>query len=85
MRLRHSDISYQEIDGQLVILDLQSSKYLLINGSGAFLASLMATEQTVDTLSAALVDHYDIDAGQAHDDVMAFTRELEERHLLEAS
>src|SRR4051795_2998601 len=45
MRLREHDLVWREIDGEIVLLDLASSKYLMINKTGTFLLQLLATER----------------------------------------
>ena len=82
MKLRSEGVSWQEIDGELVILDLQSSKYLTTNRTGAFLARLMSEEQSVDSMTSALVEEYKIDESRARTDAEAFTEALRDKNLL---
>ena len=82
MKLRSEGVSWQEIDGELVILDLQSSKNLTTNRTGAFLARLMSEEQSVDSMTSALVEEYKIDESRARTDAEAFTEALRDKNLL---
>lgn len=85
MRLRGEDLTWQEIDGELVILDLARSSYLTTNGTGAFLAKLLVEERSTDDLVAALTAEYGIDAEQARSDADAFVAELTRLGLLEGT
>lgn len=85
MRLRGEDLTWQEIDGELVILDLARSSYLTTNGTGAFLAKLLVTDHTVDDLAAALAAEYGITATEAREDVDTFVAELSRLELLDAT
>ena len=82
MRLRGSGLTWQEIDGELVILDLNRSVYLTTNGSGTVLAKLLVEERTADELAAALVQTYSIDTDTARRDVESFIKTLTDKGLL---
>lgn len=82
MRLRSQDITWQEIDGELVILDLARSVYLTTNRTGAFLTDLLLTETTPEDLAQALVTEYGITAEEARTDVEEFLERLREVSLL---
>lgn len=82
MRLRSEGLSWQEIDGELVILDLKSSVYLTTNKSGAFLAKVLTDDRTTDELIDALVDEYGIDRQRAAADAGAFVEELTRKGLI---
>ena len=83
MKLRGDDITWREIDGDLVILDLRSSTYLTANASGSVLMRQLTEEQTLPQLVQALVDAFGIPAPRAQQDVQMFIDELSERGLLE--
>lgn len=82
MRLREDGVTWQEIDGELVILDLDSSTYLTTNASGAFTAKLLQEDRTADDLADALVAEYAIPAHVARRDAGAFVDALRDRGLL---
>jgi hypothetical protein len=82
MRLRTEEISWQEIDGELVILDLRSSRYLAMNETGTFLAGLMAEERSTEELARALAKEYAITDDVATCDVRNFTEALQDKGLL---
>jgi hypothetical protein len=83
MKLRVDDITWREIDGDLVILDLRSSTYLTANASGSVLMRHLTEERTLEQLAQALVDTFDIPERRAKKDVQTFIGELGERGLLE--
>lgn len=82
MRIRTDDVTWQEIDGELVILDLQNSAYLTTNAVGALLAKYLTEERSADELATLLVDTYDIDAETARRDSQAFVQQLVDKKLL---
>jgi hypothetical protein len=82
MRIKTEGVSWQEIDGELVILDLNRSVYLTTNAAGAELAKLLLKECTAEELANALVAKYEIPREQASADVQAFVAELADKKLL---
>lgn len=82
MKLRTEGVSWQEIDGELVILDLERSVYLTTNATGAFLAKRMVDDVTSDELVVELMTEYGIDRDRAQADVESFVAELADKQLL---
>jgi hypothetical protein len=82
-RLRTEDLTWQELDGEVVVLDLRSSTYFLVNGSGARLWELLADDATLTELAAELRAVYALsdDVAAAHAD--EFVRSLERTGLLD--
>ncbi len=83
MRLRTQDVTWQEIDGELVILDLARSTYLTTNGTGAFLAKRLTDDASEADLADALVAEYGVAADEALADVREFVGSLTELGLLD--
>ncbi len=82
MRLRTESIAWQELDGELVVLDLESSTYLSANPTGTFLAGMLREERSLDELRDALVAEYGITPQVAEVDARAYVDELRELGLL---
>jgi len=85
MKLRGNEVSVREIDGEMVLLDLRTSKYLTANRVGTILLRMLAVERTVDDLTDALVAEFEVPRETALADVNAFVGELSNRGLLEPS
>ena len=83
MRLRTESVEWREIEGEVVVLDLRSSTYLKVGGSGAELWPVLAEGATAEDLAARLVDAYGIEPDQARRDVDAFVDQVREQGLLE--
>jgi hypothetical protein len=84
LRLRTSDITWREVDEQIVVLDLQASTFLELNRSGSLLWRALAdgaasSEDLVEHLATA----YGIDGERATRDVKTFLDALGEANLLE--
>lgn len=76
MKLRQAGVSERRIGGEVVILDLESSMYYTVGGSGAVLLDRLRSECTEDDLVATLLAEYDVDEPTARRDVRAFVSGL---------
>lgn len=83
MRLRQSGLACREIDGEMVVLDLDSSTYLTTNRTGGTLLRLLAEERTTEDLTAALVQEFGVPRSTAAADVETFLGTLRDKGLLE--
>ena len=82
LHLRADDLSWREIDTEVVAVDVSTSMYLSANESGAVLWRLLAAGATRAELAASLEERYGIDRERAEADVDAFIQSLEHRNLL---
>jgi hypothetical protein len=75
-------VTWHVAGDDVVVLDLQGSVYLKLNGSGRVLWERLVEPCTEGDLVAALVDMYGIDEARARADVEAFVADLRGRGLL---
>jgi Coenzyme PQQ synthesis protein D (PqqD) len=83
MKLRVDDLTWREIDGDLVVLDLRSSTYLTANASATVLMKQLTEDRTDVELVQALTDAFGISPTQAEQGVRTFISELERNGLLD--
>jgi hypothetical protein len=62
--------------GEIVILDLRTSKYLSLNNTGALLWPLLSEGAGTDDLAALLVDKFGLTPDAAASDVFSFITRL---------
>lgn len=82
LRLRDADLTWLEIQGELVALDESDSSYLSANDSGLVLWEALAEGCSRDDLVALLLERFDVGEEQAAADVDAFVADLRARGLL---
>jgi len=82
LKLREDAIAWREVDGETLLLDLATSKYLSINPSATVLWRLLAEGTTREALVTALDAEYRIGAEQASEDVDAFLEDCLARGLV---
>lgn len=78
---RNEDFLLRDVAGSLVIVPVGAAVtafpgMITLNATAAYLWELLETEQTVDTLTAALMDRYDVEQTRAREDVVAFVERL---------
>lgn len=78
---RNPDFLLRDVAGTLVIVPVGSairefSGMMMLNATGAYLWELLENEQTIQSLTDALVEHYDITLAEAQADVAAFMDKL---------
>ena len=83
VKLREGAASWREIDGETILLDLDSSKYLGLNRAGTVLWSAIVQGSSREQLIAGLAAEFDLDIAHAARDVDAFIAACRERNLLE--
>lgn len=82
MRLREEDLTWQEVDHEIVVLDLRASSYLKLNGSAAVLWKHLQAGANPDELATSLTDIFEVDGPTARRDVDAFLLKLKRGDLL---
>lgn len=82
LRLRESQVEWREVEGQVMALDLRSSRYLLVNQTGCVLWEALREGTTHSGLVDCLRRTHSVDRERAAGDVNAFLGELDSRDLL---
>jgi hypothetical protein len=82
LRLHEERLAWKEVDGETLLLDLETSLYLSVNPSATVLWRLLAEGSTRDALIQALRDAYELDEARATEDVDAFLADCRARKFL---
>ena len=83
-RLRTEELSWRQIDDEIVILDSSRANYLAINGAGARLWPALVQGATLEQLADLLVEAYGLDSARARADAGRFVSSLSEQGLMAA-
>ncbi|HEY4929189.1 MAG TPA: PqqD family protein [Acidimicrobiales bacterium] len=82
-RLRDAAISWREVDGEVIALDVESGEYLSLNGSGRILWMALVEPVSIEELGKLLTEQFGVSADIASADASAFVSDLVERSLLD--
>ena len=82
LQLRPEAVVWREVDGEVIALGLESSRYFGTNQAGAVLWKRLAEGATREQLIDELVAAFGLETSRAETDVDAFVSELRGRGLL---
>ena len=76
------DFLLRDVAGALVLVPVGAATerfpgMITLNETGKLLWEALATEQTLDSLVALMLEHYQVEADQARTDVEAFVKKLQ--------
>lgn len=75
-------IESADLDGEAVLLDVNSGLYYGLSGVGAKIMDLIKELMTVRSLIEALLEEYDVNPERLHRDVISFLADMEDRQLI---
>lgn len=70
------------LDDEIVVLNMNDSKYYGLNGIGAFIWHSIEKPDKVSTIVDAVFDNYEVTRESCEEDVLAFLRELSDAGLV---
>lgn len=82
MKLREMGLTSRRVGDEIVVLDLEKSKYLAVAGSGIVLFEALQRGCDHQELVSALVAAYEVDESVASRDVDAFIEQMRAANLL---
>ena len=73
---RGEDYVFNEVDGELVMMNIETGSYASMNETGKSIWGLIEEPKTVDDVLTALIVEYDIDRQTAETEVISFIKKL---------
>ncbi len=77
------DVIYQELDGEMVLLDIKSGEYYGIDEIGSRIWTLIEEGKSTEGVKEALLQEYDVDDETCNQQVGAFIEELQGAGLIQ--
>ena len=84
LKLRADGVVWRQVGDELVLLDVESGRYLSVNQTGATLWPLLLEGCHAGRLVDELVARYGVPAAQAGEDTARFLASMRELGILEA-
>lgn len=82
LTLRSELVEWRLVDGEVIALDLRTSRYLGLNPTAALIWQALAEGATESALIDQVVEAFNVTRETAGTDVAAFLADLAERELL---
>ncbi len=79
---RDEELTWRQIENEVIILDLRHSQYIRLNASSGVLWEQLGHGATIGELAQRLVSTYDISEGRALADAEAFVASCDRNKLL---
>ncbi len=76
------DVVCSPVGNEIALLDFGTDTYFTLNGSGAFVWTLLEAPRSVPELCAAVAARYEIGEDDCRDDVTSLVTTLHERGLI---
>ena len=74
-----------DLNGETIILNLKTSEYYGMDGTGARIWNLLQTPRTITEIRDALLEAYDIEPERCERDLLSLLRELADVGLIETN
>lgn len=83
-RLRAAEhVLFRELDGESVLLNLQTESYYGLDDVGTRMWALLTTNETIQSSYERLADEFEVSESQLRNDLRALIEELIEHGLVE--
>lgn len=82
---RVPDALASEIDGEIVMMSLQTGQYYSLSGTAAKVWQLLETPRTLAELSERVAEEYGVPVAQCAEDIHEFSRDLLKAGLITAT
>ena len=74
--MRDPDLVAADMDGDLVMMSIDNGEYYGVGGVGPRIWELLESPRTVEQISAAIVDEFEVEADTCREDILGFIRQL---------
>lgn len=82
---RTDSLAVTELDGEAVVLDIESGQYFGLNGVGARVFTMTEEPIAVATVIEHIASNYGVSSEQVQTDVLRFLERMQEHGLIELS
>ncbi len=80
--MQRQDLVSTDMDGDIVMMDIQSGKYYKFGGVSGVIWQTIETQISIDALVEKLLAEYDIARGECESQTMTFIGQLVEKGLV---
>jgi hypothetical protein len=82
---RNEELLSGEIDHEIVIMNLDSGSYHVINKTGQRIWELLEKPMTVEEICSTISEEYEVDTQICLDEVLKFLADLQSRQIVQVS
>ncbi len=78
----HEDVLFQELQGEVVLLNLNSGMYFGLDPVGARMWQLIVEKEELEAVARSIVEDFEVGEAQCAADLLALVEKLESRGLV---
>lgn len=78
----NNNVIFEELDGEIVLLDLTGGIYYKLNTTGSQIWSFIREHGDSERVAEAMIAEYDVEAGQARREIALLVDDLEAHGLV---
>lgn len=83
---RNPELLAVDMDGETVMMDMESGNYFGVNAVGSHIWELLETASTVQTIVESVQSHFEsTEADSVQTDVLSFLGDMQEQKLVEVA
>ena len=79
---RNTNMVFNELDGEIVMMNLEKGEYYGLNPVGSCIWELLANPMTVEALIAQLIEEFDVSPNQCQADIELFIDDMIEKKMI---
>ena len=79
---KSTELLASELDGELVMMDVETGKYFGLNGVGSVIWNLIDKPHSVSEICSQLEKEYDVEASTCEQEVLAFLNSMDTEKML---
>ena len=79
---RKADVYFSEVDGETVMMNIETGKYTSLNGTGGKIWELIENPIELNEVCTKLLGEFDVEKSICESEVLTFVNSLEENKLI---
>lgn len=80
--LRRNDIDTTDLNGEIVMMDLEKGRYFSLNGVGSRIWEIIEKPIEVNKLVESLLEEYDVNRSECEENVLEFLGKLNDANIV---
>lgn len=79
---RRNDIDTTDLNGEIVMMDLEKGRYFSLNGVGSRIWEIIESPIEINKIVDCLLEEYDVNRNECEENVLEFLGKLEDANII---
>ena len=81
---RRNDIDTTDLNGEIVMMDLEKGRYFSLNGVGSRIWAIIEEPIGINKIVDCLLEEYDVNRNECEENVLEFLGKLDDANIISA-